>query len=629
MEIGNRKSEILVVAGEAALVALCITVPATQFLWLSATRRPGRSATGPRGSFFFLSMHRVWRKVSLPLSGGAKHLSFQITAWALWIFCCAGLVPVFLPRATTAQQRLVPESHHQAVLGASIVCGILGEALILKSYLVFSPGGTRRPVTRAGAVAAAGAVVLSGALLSAVGVALMTFLETLPDLPSQLVYMGLAAACLLVANSCTHGLAGDLLHGDEEGSWRFFQPGVGGTVFIATQACGWILFSLALVGLMTMAAFLLKGIACCMANLYFATGALMVAGQLVLGGSLFAFRTSAGREPRLPACSIHGHVLIAGLHLPVHIFCSVVAISMVVLPLQVAVTAWVSVIIPYYGLTSWGDPAHTGRREWGRFRAFISAHIDEAMRFWVGGVSVKRSSNKELPPGKKYVFGYHPHGLYPTGAAYLSAVPAFQEALPGIQPATLVASALFLAPIIRDFAGWGGLRQVSRKSFVHALQTKGSVLLCPGGQAELIDAFRFHGPEKEVVINCRHRGFVRVALEHGAALVPVLVFGELLCLRNLFSLPVLQQLTYRALGFPVPYLLVGRWLTPIPRPHPVEFIVGDPIERDSSRQGVSVTDAEVEDIHRRYFHAIVDLFERHKGFHRGYENAKLVLSEDR
>jgi len=61
--------------------------------------RPGRSATGPRRSFFFLSMHRVWRKVSLPLSGGAKHLSFQITAWVKQLLAPR---PLFLPQNRSA-----------------------------------------------------------------------------------------------------------------------------------------------------------------------------------------------------------------------------------------------------------------------------------------------------------------------------------------------------------------------------------------------------------------------------------------------------------------------------------------------------------------------------------------------
>lgn len=42
----------------------------------------------------------------------------------------------------------------------------------------------------------------------------------------------------------------------------------------------------------------------------------------------------------------------------------------------------------------------------------------------------------------------------------------------------------------------------------------------------------------------------RIAIEHQAALVPVLALGEALQLRNLYDMPALQQYTYRRLGFP-------------------------------------------------------------------------------
>ena len=41
---------------------------------------------------------------------------------------------------------------------------------------------------------------------------------------------------------------------------------------------------------------------------------------------------------------------------------------------------------------------------------------------------------------------------------------------------------------------------------------------------------------------------------------------------------LLQAWTYKKLGFPVPYLVVGRWgVTPFPAPTPMRFIVGEPL----------------------------------------------------
>lgn len=73
-------------------------------------------------------------------------------------------------------------------------------------------------------------------------------------------------------------------------------------------------------------------------------------------------------------------------------------------------------------------------------------------------------------------------------------------------------------------------------------------------------------------------GFVRLAIEQNAALVPVLCLGELASLRNLFDWPSMQLWSYKNLGFPIPYLVVGRWrFTPFPLQSRLKFIVGEPL----------------------------------------------------
>ena len=57
---------------------------------------------------------------------------------------------------------------------------------------------------------------------------------------------------------------------------------------------------------------------------------------------------------------------------------------------------------------------------------------------------------------------------------------------------------------------------------------------------------------------CSCAGFVKVAAEHGAALVPIAALGEVTGLRNAIDIPWMQAWSYKRLGFPVPYLVVGR-----------------------------------------------------------------------
>ena len=69
-----------------------------------------------------------------------------------------------------------------------------------------------------------------------------------------------------------------------------------------------------------------------------------------------------------------------------------------------------------------------------------------------------------------------------------------------------------------------------------------------------------------------------MAIEHNAKLVPVVVLGEVSALQNPIDLPGLQKWTYKNLGFPVPYLVVGRWgLSLFPKRVGLKFVIGEPI----------------------------------------------------
>lgn len=59
--------------------------------------------------------------------------------------------------------------------------------------------------------------------------------------------------------------------------------------------------------------------------------------------------------------------------------------------------------------------------------------------------------------------------------------------------------------LVRDLVSWCGLRQVSRRTFVRALQDKGSVMLVPGGQAELVHTWRIKR-RQEYAVYSGHKG---------------------------------------------------------------------------------------------------------------------------
>jgi hypothetical protein len=72
---------------------------------------------------------------------------------------------------------------------------------------------------------------------------------------------------------------------------------------------------------------------------------------------------------------------------------------------------------------------------------------------------------------------------------------------------------LLAVQLLRDLAQLMGSFEVSRSGFESALKKSGSVILVPGGQAEMVSA-RSGGTE--TVIHTGHKGFVRLAMQSAA-----------------------------------------------------------------------------------------------------------------
>lgn len=146
----------------------------------------------------------------------------------------------------------------------------------------------------------------------------------------------------------------------------------------------------------------------------------------------------------------------------------------------------------------------------------------------------------------------------------------------------LVSSAGFWAPLTRHLWWWLGCRPVSRSVFAKLLARGNSVALCPGGVQECI----YMGPGVEVVYLRRRHGFVRLAIQNGAPLVPVFAFGQTFQFRYLRFfidwprnlIPRAKYLSFvRRIGY-VPMLIFGLFGSPMPRRVPIDIVVGKPIE---------------------------------------------------
>nr|POE63412.1 diacylglycerol o-acyltransferase 2a [Quercus suber] len=137
-----------------------------------------------------------------------------------------------------------------------------------------------------------------------------------------------------------------------------------------------------------------------------------------------------------------------------------------------------------------------------------------------------------LEPTRKYIFGYHPHGIISHGAfaAFATEALGFSQLFPGITNTLLTLDSNFRIPLYRDHALRLGLASVSRESCENLLSKGGpngegmgrAITIVIGGARESLDA----KPYTLRLVLKRRKGFVKLAIRTGADLVPVLAFGE-------------------------------------------------------------------------------------------------------
>lgn len=196
--------------------------------------------------------------------------------------------------------------------------------------------------------------------------------------------------------------------------------------------------------------------------------------------------------------------------------------------------------------------------------------IGDKVRGYFRGRLLKES---DLDPSKTYVFGFHPHGVMPITLFWVSTSSAWHSLFPGISFCALTASVLHIVPVMRDLMQWTGGRDVSRSSFRRALASDKSCMLVPGGQAEMMES---RSGDSELRILTKHSGFIRLAMQEGAALVPVLSFREVDILDNV-RMPAVQKWFLDRIAVAVPHYPHGDFFLPIPRRVPVTVVVGTPI----------------------------------------------------
>ncbi|XP_022174295.1 2-acylglycerol O-acyltransferase 2-like [Myzus persicae] len=222
----------------------------------------------------------------------------------------------------------------------------------------------------------------------------------------------------------------------------------------------------------------------------------------------------------------------------------------------------------------------------------------------------------ELPADKSYLFAAYPHGVLCAGSFSNFATDAgqFSELFPGLTSYLITLSLHFCMPFSREIGIGLCLQESSEKSLMNLLDNKkGNVaVLMVGGVSEAFKSFP--GPYHLILKN--RKGFIRVALQTGASLVPVFSFGE----TNVYGLgeaepnsfwdKVLKLIKWKS-GNKVP---VGRGFFQysfgiVPRRHPIVTVVGKPIDVPKI---VKPEKEDIEKYHRIFIDELTKLFEENK-----------------
>ncbi|XP_060690205.1 2-acylglycerol O-acyltransferase 1-like [Hemiscyllium ocellatum] len=260
----------------------------------------------------------------------------------------------------------------------------------------------------------------------------------------------------------------------------------------------------------------------------------------------------------------------------------------------------------------WETPNQGGRRSewvrnwtiWNYFRDYFPIHL------------VKTT---DLDPQYNYLFGYHPHGVLVAGAFgnFCSEATGFQKLFPGLTSYLCILPVWFKLPFYRDYIMCAGLVSCVKSSVSHVLSREGGgnvAVIVIGGAEESLAA----RPGALTLKTLNRKGFIKLAIKHGAHLVPVFSFGE----NELFNqvnnpkgslLRRMQEILRKIAGFTLP-LFHARGVFQytfglLPYRKPIYTIVGKPI---IVQQNHTPSTDEIEALHKKYTDALNKLFEEHK-----------------
>ncbi len=249
----------------------------------------------------------------------------------------------------------------------------------------------------------------------------------------------------------------------------------------------------------------------------------------------------------------------------------------------------------------------------------------------------------ELTPTRKYIFGYHPHGIISHGAfaAFGTEALGFSDLYPGITNTLLTLDSNFRIPLYRDYALALGLASVSKESIENILSKGGlngagmgrAVTIVVGGARESLDA----KPHSLRLVLKSRKGFVKLAIRMGADLVPTLAFGENELYDQVDSeehpwVHKFQLIVKKVMGFTIPLFhargVFNYDVGLMPYRSPINVVVGRPIQVVQQGAEDGAVDAMyLDEVHEKYVNELMRLWDSHKDTFAKHREDELEIVE--
>jgi len=224
---------------------------------------------------------------------------------------------------------------------------------------------------------------------------------------------------------------------------------------------------------------------------------------------------------------------------------------------------------------------------------------------------IKANPSADFSGERPVLMGYHPHGILSFGAQlnFGTDCTGWAEKFPNLTPRLCTLNMNLTMPFLRELIGRLGAIPADAGAIRAALKPGNVVILVVGGAAEALDT----KPGEYVLTLARRKGFFRLALQHGADLVPSFGFGE----NDLFEviapnsfLRTLQLKAYKILSFSMP-VFYGRGVFTynmgmLPFRRPLTAVVGDPIRCEKTP---NPTAEQIDALKEQYITALRKLYE--------------------